>query len=111
MNKIILFALCLLSTSLVNANDDLTILHSGIAYDEAKKVLIAKGWVPSKNKNINNSSLYALEIYEQGLVEVVDCISMELDACRFRFVKQNKVLEVKTVTRRLTVDSYKIMKK
>ena len=111
MNKLILFTLCLLNTSLVNAKDDLTILHSGMAYDEARKVLIAKGWVPSKNQNINNSSLYAVEIYEQGLVEVIDCISMELDACRFRFVKQNKVLEVKTVTRRLTVDSYKTMKK
>ena len=39
------------------------------------------------------------KFYGQGLVEVVDCISMELDGCQFRFSKGKQVLELKTITR------------
>jgi len=70
-----------------------------------------KGWMPIKNKNIEQSSLYAQEIYVQGFEEVVNCISMELDACTFHFYKRKQVLEVKTITRKLNLESFKTYKK
>lgn len=111
MKNLISCILFLLSTSFANAADTPNILHSGMAYNEAKQALIAQGWRPLKNKNINESSLYAQEVYGQGFVEVVDCISMELDGCQFRFSKGKQVLELKTITRQLTLDSFKLLKK
>ncbi|OYY81486.1 MAG: hypothetical protein B7Y34_04190 [Methylophilales bacterium 16-45-9] len=83
------------------ANADLPFMQNGISYSDARKTLMDKGWKPIKNANISNSSLYAQDIYDQGLVEVVDCISMELDACIFRFAQKNEVLEIKTESPRL----------
>ncbi len=109
--KIYSIALCLVGASLANADDSFTMLHEGMPYNEARNAVMADGWQAVKNKHIERSSLYASDIYNQGLTEVVDCVSMELDACRFRFEKGDKVLVVKTITRKLTVDSYTVMKK
>ena len=111
MKNLISYILLLISSSFANATDTSNILHSGMAYNEAKQALVAQGWTPLKNRNINDSSLYAQEVYGQGLVEVVDCISMELDGCQFRFSKGNQVLELKTITRQLTLDTFKLIKK
>lgn len=97
--------------SFAHAASILPALEQGMPYETAKKLLIADGWTPSKNTKISQSSLYAQELYEQGMTEVVDCVSMELDGCRFYFVKKNQTLEVKTITRRLRLDKFSLVKK
>jgi hypothetical protein len=93
------------------ADADLSFIKPGLPYEDVKAILTDKGWEPIKNNRISHSSLYALEIYEQGMEEVTDCISMELDACKFRFSQGSKVLEIRTITRQLKVDSFHIHKK
>lgn len=95
----------------VLAHNDLSFVKQGKSYLEIKAALSDNGWKPIKNKRIAQSSLYAQEIYEQGMTEVTDCISMELDACQFRFSKNNQILEIKTITRQLSVDSFRSYKK
>ena len=80
---------------------------AGQPYQEVKAELIKEGWQPVKNPKIGNSSLYAQDVYQQGLEEVVDCVSMELDGCWFRYKKGKERLEVKTITRALKFDSLK----
>lgn len=93
------------------ADTDLSFIKPGLPYADAKATLTDKGWKPIKNNQITRSSLYAQEIYEQGMEEVVDCISMELDACKFRFSQGNQVIEIKTITRQLNVDAFRTYKK
>lgn len=99
-----------ISCSAALAGVDLSFLEAGRSYPDAKTALLDKGWKPIKNKRIGYSSLYAQEIYAQGMEEVVDCVSMELDACVFRYAKNNQVLEIRTITRNLTLDSFKLKK-
>lgn len=89
---------------------DLSFLKKVQSYTDAKTALLDNGWKPAKNKRIDYSSLYAQEIYAQGMEEVVDCVSMELDGCVFRYTKNNQVLEIRTITRKLTLDSFKLKK-
>lgn len=89
------------------ANVDLAMITPGLPYAEVKVDLMKKGWKPIANNRIGNSSLYAQEVFEQGMSEVVDCISMELDACTFRFAQGKQVLEIKTITRQLKIDSFR----
>lgn len=79
------------------------------SYAEAKSKLESQGWRPIKNLKIQDSSLYAQEVFTHGFVEVVDCISMERDSCLFRLSKNKQVLEVKTFGKDLKVDSYKLI--
>ena len=108
--KIFLIFLVLLTTFSAKANSALPVLKQGILFREAKASLIEDGWMPIKNSRIEKSSLYAQEIYEQGTLEVIDCISMELDACWFRYKKKNQILEVKTITRQLKIDIFHVIK-
>jgi len=100
----------MLTTVSAKANNALTVLKKGILYSEAKASLIEDGWKPIKNSRIEKSSLYAQELYEQGTLEVVDCISMELDACWFRYKKKYQILEIKTITRQLKIDEFYLIK-
>lgn len=93
-----------------NAETILPNIHQEMFYKDARKVLINDGWKPLSNLKITRSSLYAQELYEQGMSEVVDCISMELDGCSFRFIKNNKTLEVRTITRELKIEKVNIIK-
>jgi hypothetical protein len=93
------------------AANSLPEIHQGTPYDELKKALIAEGWKPVKNLKISSSSLYAQELYEQGITEVVDCISMELDGCWFYYTKNKQTLEVKTISRQLSFEQLRIIKK
>jgi hypothetical protein len=108
--ELYMLALCLLCTPFAYANESLIKLQEGMPYGEVKKILIAQGWQGINNQQIENSSLYATEIYNQGMTEVVDCISMALDGCQFRFQKDDQILEIKTITRQLIVDSFGIIK-
>ena len=108
--KLYTLALCLLCMPLAYADESLIKLQEGMPYGEVKKILIAQGWQGINNQQIENSSLYAAEIYNQGMTEVVDCISMALDGCQFHFQKDGQMLEIKTITRQLIVDSFSIMK-
>jgi len=103
INARILFLSFFLATA---AHAEATLPHydKGMPYEEAKKRLIAQDWKPVNNLKISNSSLYAQELYAQGMLEVGDCVSMELDGCWFYYVKKNQKLEVRTITRQLKVE-------
>lgn len=98
------FFVALLSLSFA-AHAELPNFKAGQPYQEVKAELIKQGWQPVKNAKIGNSSLYAQEVYQHGLEEVVDCVSMELDGCWFKFKKGKQMLEVKTITRELSFES------
>lgn len=108
--KISLILLTFLEAISANASSALPFLKLGSPYSEGKASLIEDGWIPIKNSSIEGSSLYAQELYDQGILEVVDCISMELDACWFRYKKNNQILEVKTITRQLKIDKFNVIK-
>ena len=109
--KTLLICISLILSLSAHANTDPFPIQAGLPYDQAKASLIAHGWTPVVNAKIGHSSLYAQEIFEKGSTEVVDCISMELDACSFRYIKNNKTLEVRTITRDLKVDKFNFIKK
>ena len=100
-------ALLLLS---FQAHAELPNFTAGQPYQEVKAELIKQGWKPVKNAKIGNSSLYAQEVFQLGLEEVVDCVSMELDGCWFKYKKNKQVLEVKTITKGLQFESSKLKK-
>lgn len=83
---------------------------AGQPYQEVKAELIKQGWQPVKNTKIGNSSLYAQEVYQQGMEEVVDCVSMELDGCWFKYKKSKQILKVKTITTGLKFETIKLRK-
>jgi hypothetical protein len=89
------------------AHAELPKFTAGQPYQEVKAELIKQGWQPVKNHKIGNSSLYAQEVYQQGMEEVVDCVSMELDGCWFKYRKGKQMLEVKTITNELKFESFK----
>ncbi len=109
--KLLVMTSLMIVNSSTLADNDLSVIKQGKPYQEVKAALSDKGWKPIKNKRIGQSSLYAQEIYDQGMTEVTDCISMELDACQFRFSKHNQILEINTITRQLIVDSFHTYKK
>lgn len=108
-HKALLLSLTLLVNASVLASSDLADLIINQPYTETRATLIAKGWSPVKNNDITSSSLYAQEIYLQGMEEVIDCVSMELDACWFEFSQGEKRLQLKTITRQLKLDTYERM--
>lgn len=115
MNKPILanllIALTLVASSVANAANDLSFITQGQPYSEVKQTLIDNGWAPISNPKIDRSSLYAQELYETGMTEVMDCISMEIDGCTFLYQKGKQRLEIKTITRQLRVASFRVYKK
>lgn len=110
MRKLFVFTLGLMTSTLANAEDLSVGLKPGMHYQEARAWLIAQGWQPLVNQHIDRSSLYATEVYAQGMPEVVDCISMEIDGCSFRFVRKRHGLEVKTITRQLQLERFSTYK-
>jgi len=107
LKPISVFVLLLASAHALAATD-LSFIKPGLLHQEIRPSLLAKGWQPVANPAIQNSSLYAQEIHALGLTEVVDCISMELDACTFQYRKKHQVLTIKTITRRGEVASFKV---
>ena len=98
----------LLASTQALAATDLSFIKPGLIHQELRPNLLAKGWQPVPNLAIQNSSLYAQEIHNLGLTEVVDCISMEIDACTFQYRKNKQVLTIKTITRQGEVASFKV---
>ena len=109
--KTSLICLGLICSLSAKASDLPSSIKTGMPYKEAKSSLIKDGWKPLVNSKITNSSLYAQEIFEKGSTEVVDCISMEIDACSFRYIKNKKILEIRTITRDLNVDKINLINK
>jgi hypothetical protein len=107
LNLISAFLLLLASTQALAATD-LSFIKPGLIHQALRPSLLAKGWQPVPNPAIQNSSLYAQEIHSLGLTEVVDCISMEIDACTFQYRKNKQVLTIKTITRQGEVASFKV---
>jgi hypothetical protein len=110
MIKRLTLSIILFFISSAHAQDMTPQFNQGDAYENVKKSLITNGWKPIQNTKISRSSLYAQELYEQGMTEVVDCISMELDGCWFYFTKENHALEIKTITRQLSFEKLSIRK-
>lgn len=100
-----------ISIPFAHAAKPLDVLQAGMPYSDVKNTLLQQQWLPVNNTQINASSLYAQELYEHGIIEVADCISMELDACWFEYSKGKQLLRVKTVTRQLLLDSYELKKR
>ncbi|AKR42227.1 hypothetical protein ACJ67_01375 [Methylophilus sp. TWE2] len=107
----LLVPILMLGSSLAFAANDLSFIAEGKSYNEVKQTLIDNGWAPIKNTKIDRSSLYAQEIYAMGLTEVTDCISMEIDGCTFLYQKGKQRLEIKTITRQLSVESFRTYRK
>lgn len=113
-NKILInttVAVMLIISTNAFAADDLAFIQAGQPYQEVRQTLVEKGWQPTKNTRIDESSLYAQEVYTSGMTEVKDCISMEIDGCTFVYHKGKQTLEIKTITRQLRVDSFRAVKK
>lgn len=106
-----LVAITLMASSIAFAANDLSFIQRGQPYSDVKQTLINHAWVPIKNAKIDRSSLYAQEIYAMGMTEVTDCISMEIDGCTFVYQKGKQRLEIKTITRQLSVESFRVYKK
>ena len=106
--KLISAFLFLLASAHALAATDLPFIKPGLIHQDLRPSLLAKGWQPVPNRAIQNSSLYAQEIHSLGLTEVVDCISMEIDACTFQYRKNKQVLTIKTITRQGEVASFKV---
>ena len=106
--KLISALVLLLASAHTLAATDLSFIKPGMIHQELRPNLLAKGWQPVPNLAIQNSSLYAQEIHSLGLTEVVDCISMEIDACTFQYRKNKQVLTIKTITRQGEVASFKV---
>ena len=100
---------CFLNVA-AHAEKGLPSFDKGMPYEAFTKTLIAQQWKPVNNQKISNSSLYAQELYAQGMLEVVDCVSMELDGCWFYYTKKNQILEVRTITRELKVEKITFIK-
>jgi hypothetical protein len=109
--KYLILTLAILFIYPAQANTSPITITSGVPYEQAKASLVADGWKPVKNSKISSSSLYAQEIFEKGLTEVLDCISMDLDACTFLYIRNNKRIIVRTITRDLKVDKVYLMNK
>lgn len=107
----LLVTLLMMGCNTAFAADDFSFIQAGQPYNEVKQTLMEKGWAPIKNVNIDRASLYAQEIYSMGLPEVTDCISMEIDGCTFLYRKDKQRLEIKTITRQLSVDSFRTYRK
>jgi hypothetical protein len=115
MNKAMLIKL-LVTILLTGCNaafaaDDFSFIQAGQPYSDVRQTLMDKGWTPIKNVNIDRTSLYAQEVYAMGLTEVTDCISMEIDGCTFLYRKGKQRLEIKTITRQLSVESLRTYRK
>ncbi len=106
-----LVAAMLMFSSKAFAADDLAFIQAGQSYQEVRQTLVDKGWQPMTNTKIEQLSLYAQEVYASGMTEVKDCISMEIDGCTFVYQKGKQTLEIKTITRQLSVDSFRAVKK
>lgn len=107
----ICLTLILLSGSIAFAANELGFIKQGQSYQEVKQTLIDSGWAPVKNAKIEHASLYAQEVYAMGMPEVTDCISMEIDGCTFLYQKGKQTLEIKTITKQLRVDAFRVYKK
>lgn len=81
--------------------------YIAMPYAEARQLLIKEGWQVVRNKNIEESSMYAQTLYASQFEEVLDCISMERDQCQFVLAKGKQAIVVTTKDKTFTVESIK----
>lgn len=105
--KLLLF-ITLLSSLSANAEDMDFDSYINMPYSAVRAGLISEGWQTVKNKQIEDSSLYAEGVFDQGYVEVLDCISMERDQCQFVLRKNKQLILVTTKEKALNVVSIEI---
>lgn len=88
-----------------NAKDISFDQYINMPYSTVRASLIGDGWQTVRNKQIEDSSLYAEGIFEQGYEEVLDCISMERDQCQFVLTKNKQLILITTKEKALNVES------
>ena len=93
-----------------NAKDMSFDNYINMPYSVVRADLMNKGWKTLTNKKIQDSSLYAVGIFDQGYKEVLDCISMERDQCQFVLTKNKKLIVITTKEKGLNVESIEIKK-
>ena len=85
--------------------------YINMPYSAVRADLMNDGWNTLTNKKIQDSSLYAVGIFEQGYKEVLDCISMERDQCQFVLTKSKQLIVITTKEKALNVESIEIKNK
>ena len=93
-----------------NAKDMSFDNYINMPYSAVKADLMSKGWKTLTNKKIQDSSLYAVGIFDQGYEEVLDCISMERDQCQFVLTKNKQLIVITTKEKALNVESIEVKK-
>lgn len=74
-------------------------------YSSVRDSLINDGWKTVPNQQIQDTSLYAQDIFNKRYKEVVNCISMERDQCQFVLTKNETIIIVTTKEKTLNVES------
>jgi hypothetical protein len=87
-------------------------IRKGMAYREARQLLIEQGWFPNPNVESNLRSLQVRKLYDLGYVEIEDCAGTGEAPCRFQFVNQKgEILFVVTAGRDALVKTWWIEQK
>jgi hypothetical protein len=81
--------------------------YIAMPYAEARQLLIKDGWQVVRNKNIEESSLFAQTLHASQFEEVLDCISMERDQCEFILAKSKQAIVVTTKDKNFAIESIK----
>ncbi len=84
--------------------------YINMPYSSVRTSLISEGWKTVANKKIQNTSLYAQTIFDQGYKEVLDCVSMERDQCQFLLTNNKQMIVITTKEKALNVESIKFKK-
>jgi hypothetical protein len=93
-----------------NASEKLP-LQKGMAYKEARQILMKQGWQPNLQGETNLRSLAVKELFDLGYKEIKDCSGTGEGLCRFEFInKQGEILVVVTAGLNKTVRNWWIEK-
>jgi len=79
--------------------------YIAMPYAEARQLLIKDGWLVIRNTKIEESSLFAQTLHASQFEEVLDCISMERDQCKFKLAKGKQAVVVTTRDKNFVVES------
>ncbi|MDG1445148.1 MAG: hypothetical protein P8Q15_02200 [Methylophilaceae bacterium] len=104
MKLYLMIALCFLTLS-ANAQASRFQQYINQPYALVRAGLMSEGWQTMTNSSVQESSLYAQDVYAQGYVEVLNCISMERDQCQFVFSKNKQRIVVTTKEKAFNVES------
>ena len=97
------------SSALASESDlssSLDILNS--PYDQAREVILDQGWQPVENPEGDNLMFATGDMYEEGFIEVDNCVPSGTAPCDFYFEKDGQYLKVSTNNEAPTVVDHEI---